>query len=390
MPSLRPRVDGQAVVEGVMLRTAEAYAVAVRRPTGEVVVRRRALPPRGSRFWSGQLPLLRALVRFFDALYLAGLACWFALVQGSGAALATADVGAERVAPRRHSGATVACATLAFVTAILPVAFVLLPAALDAAARPGWQLLAQLGWPHLAAVGARASYACLQATFLPLYLAVVAQLPPLRRLCGYHGAEHKVRAAFARGLPLNLTHARRPPAQVADCSMHGAFSFGVLATVAFLALPALVHGVPGPIAVGEGGALRVAWAGCGLRLIALLPLLALHGELHGLRRRGRDGQNACAAPGGVQDARGAWRAPWTPTIREPDAAMLEVALAAMHALMEGAEAAEPSAEPALGWRRLQGAVPAGTPSARQALRQRGSKVADGKRRPAVEDLCCTN
>lgn len=52
-------VGGQAVVEGVMMRTPNAYAVAVRRPDGEIVSTGAVLPKWGDRYPILRLPVLR-------------------------------------------------------------------------------------------------------------------------------------------------------------------------------------------------------------------------------------------------------------------------------------------------------------------------------------------
>ncbi|MCA1616666.1 MAG: DUF1385 domain-containing protein [Acidobacteria bacterium] len=52
-------VGGQAVVEGVMMRTPNAYAVAVRRPDGEIVSTGAVLPKWGDRYPVLRLPVLR-------------------------------------------------------------------------------------------------------------------------------------------------------------------------------------------------------------------------------------------------------------------------------------------------------------------------------------------
>src|SRR5438105_14494190 len=61
---------GQAVIEGVLMRGRTTYAVAVRRPDGEIEVRREALTSvvYTSRFW--KLPLLRGLAGLWEMLHL--------------------------------------------------------------------------------------------------------------------------------------------------------------------------------------------------------------------------------------------------------------------------------------------------------------------------------
>lgn len=62
-------VGGQAVIEGVMMRTPNAYAVAVRRPEGEIVFKAEKLPK-----WSDKVPLLKLPVLRGAAVLLQSMA----------------------------------------------------------------------------------------------------------------------------------------------------------------------------------------------------------------------------------------------------------------------------------------------------------------------------
>ena len=59
---------GQAVIEGVMMRGSRAMAVALRRPDGNIVVKREPLNEAIYRGPISRIPFLRGLVRLWDAL----------------------------------------------------------------------------------------------------------------------------------------------------------------------------------------------------------------------------------------------------------------------------------------------------------------------------------
>jgi len=63
-------VGGQAVLEGVMMRTPNAVAVAVRREDGEIVVRREMVPRWTDRFPILKLPLIRGTAILVQSLIL--------------------------------------------------------------------------------------------------------------------------------------------------------------------------------------------------------------------------------------------------------------------------------------------------------------------------------
>lgn len=63
-------IGGQAVLEGVMMRNKSEYAVAVRKPDGEIVVKNEKCRSSADRGLFFRLPLIRGVVAFVDSLYL--------------------------------------------------------------------------------------------------------------------------------------------------------------------------------------------------------------------------------------------------------------------------------------------------------------------------------
>jgi uncharacterized protein YqhQ len=61
-------VGGQAVIEGVMMRAPRSVAIAVRRPNGEIVVRRELVVPLSERYPIVKLPVVRGGVALFQSL----------------------------------------------------------------------------------------------------------------------------------------------------------------------------------------------------------------------------------------------------------------------------------------------------------------------------------
>ena len=63
-------VGGQAVIEGVMMRAPEAWAVAVRRPDGVIEAKRNDLPGIVSRSKGARVPFLRGIFVLAESLSL--------------------------------------------------------------------------------------------------------------------------------------------------------------------------------------------------------------------------------------------------------------------------------------------------------------------------------
>ena len=63
-------VGGQAVMEGVMMRNGDKYAVAVRKPDHEIEVKIENYKGPGSASLLRKLPIVRGVISFVDSLYL--------------------------------------------------------------------------------------------------------------------------------------------------------------------------------------------------------------------------------------------------------------------------------------------------------------------------------
>ena len=64
------RVGGQAVIEGVMMRSTHSMAVAVRKPNGEIAVKREGLTFFSEKNFFFKLPLVRGMIALVSALTL--------------------------------------------------------------------------------------------------------------------------------------------------------------------------------------------------------------------------------------------------------------------------------------------------------------------------------
>ena len=71
----RPYIGGQAVLEGVMMRSPSSFAVAVRRADGSISIRERPVEKKISRY--AKVPLLRGMVTLVESLKLGSAALRF-------------------------------------------------------------------------------------------------------------------------------------------------------------------------------------------------------------------------------------------------------------------------------------------------------------------------
>jgi uncharacterized protein YqhQ len=169
---------GQAVVEGVMMRGRDVWAVAIRKPTGDIHVESHDIDSVARRHPILRKPFLRGVI---------------ALGQALGIGFRALSISARESAPEDEQ-LTSRQMALSFVIAgvIFIGLFIVLPAA-------------TFGW-----VGRRVDSSVLVnvleglfrvALFLG-YLVLIGRAKDIRRVFAYHGAEHKTIAAYEHEEPL--------------------------------------------------------------------------------------------------------------------------------------------------------------------------------------------
>jgi uncharacterized protein YqhQ len=177
-------VGGQAVIEGVMMRSPSRVAVAVRRPEGSIAFMEKPFASITRRHRLLGLPVVRGAVGLFETLALGIGALNFSADE------ATRDEGPATGKPSAlQGGAQVLTIALSLALGIL--VFVVLPARIT-----GW-----LGFQGRLGFGLVDGLLRLLA--FVLYLALISQWKEMRRVLGYHGAEHKAIHALEAGAPLS-------------------------------------------------------------------------------------------------------------------------------------------------------------------------------------------
>jgi len=177
-----PTYGGQALVEGVLIRSGERWAVALRTPAGDLHTYAGELrPARGP--W--RLPFLRGMRALGVQLRL-GMR---ALSDSS----MLADTGQIRPVPLITTAALVAVSVVIglFVFSAIP----LLLTGREPAIEP--------------TLGQRLSEGLVKGLLLALYVVGVTRVPRYRRIFSYHGAEHMAIACAEAGLPLTRQNLAR-------------------------------------------------------------------------------------------------------------------------------------------------------------------------------------
>jgi len=198
---------GQAVIEGVMMRGQRHMAVAVRAPDGQIVVHEEALKAAIYRHPAMKLPFLRGFVALWDALGLGMKALMFSanVAMDEEEASGTTDQGPEAPSaaadnpkpktqnPKAEMGGaawTSIAIALLFMVGIFFVLPVLAANLITGLANTDSSLTQNL-----------IEGAIRLALFLS-YIWLIGFMPDIKRVFGYHGAEHKTINAYEAGVPL--------------------------------------------------------------------------------------------------------------------------------------------------------------------------------------------
>src|SRR6188508_366124 len=151
-------IGGQAVLEGVMMRGPSAWALAVRKPNGEIAEVNRPVQSVMARHWFFRLPVIRGMIALGESLAIGFRAL---AISANYAAQEEGDEG--EVETELSRGALI----FAFAIAI------------------GFALMLVKG--------------LIRVSLFIGYLLIISLLPDLRRVFEYHAAEHKVINAYEAG-----------------------------------------------------------------------------------------------------------------------------------------------------------------------------------------------
>lgn len=363
----RTHIGGSALTEGVMMRGKLSWAVAVREPSGRVYVEEHELPDPASRPAWRHWPLVRGCVSFVESMALSFKAMnlaadhaydaegeTFASLLAAGrvpdaadpaAASGAADgepipdsasaAGSESADPAAGPDASAAESASAEPDAISPLLMgvstalgILLGVALFMVVPVFVTNLLVGDYAPDNAIRWNLIEACLRIAIFVAYIWAIGLLPDMRRVFGYHGAEHLCIHCFEHGLPLTPENARRFSRLHVRCGT----AFLIMTMLVAIFVNTLVPVALWAEELGIAGAGRTAFVAASR--IVLLPLVAglsyevtvkwagAHPELRLVR--------AVLWPG-LQMQR--------LTTREPDDGMLDCAIAALECVRSREEAA---------------------------------------------------
>jgi uncharacterized protein YqhQ len=210
-------VGGQAVLEGVMMRSPHAWGIAVRKPNGEMVTHSEGLDrPSEKHKWMGW-PFVRGIATLGQAMTLGYRALQFS----ANVALEEEQKGQQK---KVEFSGWLAAANIILSVGFFIAVYKFIP----------WYATTYLA-KHNASINNHWSMGAIDGVirivlFL-LFIWGVSRMKDIRRVFQYHGAEHKTVFAFESGKPVDIPSAQQYP------TWHPRCGTSFLMTVMLISIP---------------------------------------------------------------------------------------------------------------------------------------------------------
>jgi uncharacterized protein YqhQ len=315
-------IGGQAVIEGVMMRSPNAFVVAVRKPDGSIRLRRdqwyglsNKLAFLKKPFFRGVLILIETMANGIVSLnYSANIAMdeenkKEAMKKG----VSEADYEKTKKSKEKVSWETFLSIGVSFLFGI--GLFVFLPHALTALIEKysgaTWDLQS---WQFHAVDGT------IKAFIFLAYIYLISFIPDIRKVFQYHGAEHKSISTFEAGEELTIENAKKYPTFHPRCGTTFIFFLMFVSIILFAIIFALI-----PVGTNSPVILKHLYAIL-FKVVLTLPIAGISYELIKFL-----GKNPNSTFGRVLSYPGKMLQKLT--TKEPDETQLEIALASIKAVL---------------------------------------------------------
>ncbi len=308
----RVNIGGQAVLEGIMMKGPESYALAVRKPDKEIDVQVTKYKSMGERHKALNIPVIRGIVSFIESLYI-----------GIGTLMKSSEYFEEEEEDKKtqqkeseqnkpdqkkqeqnKSGSDKGymILTLVISLAIAIGVFVLLPAAVA-------NLLYKVTNNSIVV---NLFEGVLRLAIFLGYVALISLMEDIKRTFMYHGAEHKTINCLEAGADLTVENVRKYTRFHKRCGTSFVFIVMIISVIVFMFVKT-----------------DVLW----IRLLSRLLLIpGIAGISYEFIRYAGKHDNACST---ILSQPGLWVQRLT--TKEPDDSMIEVAIKSVEAVIDWRE-----------------------------------------------------
>lgn len=208
-------IGGQAVIEGVMMKNKNTYAVAVRKPDGEICVKKEETKDGCFAGWK-KIPLLRGVFQFVDSLVLGMKTLTYsASFWEDEEEKGKAETEEEQKKSEKKEQMVMA-GTVAFSVVLAVAIFMVLP----------YLITDFIGNRIPSRIVQTTIEGVIRIAIFILYILLISRMEDIRRVFMYHGAEHKCINCIENGYDLNVENVRKSSKEHKRCGT--SFLFFVL------------------------------------------------------------------------------------------------------------------------------------------------------------------
>jgi uncharacterized protein YqhQ len=294
-------IGGQAVMEGVMMKNQDRYAVAVRKPDHKIEVKVNHYKGTVQNKRLRSLPVVRGVVSFVESLYLGMSTLMYSasFFEDEEEIAARKTMTTEEKKKQEKKDAAMMTGTVAFSIVLALLIFFMLPYFLSGILRR-WvasQTLVSL------------FEGVIRLVIFLAYIALISRMEDIRRVFMYHGAEHKCINCIEHGLPLTVENVKKSSRQHKRCGTSFLLIVMLISIVFFMFIR-----------------VDARWLQLLLRLLLIPVIAGVSYEF--IRLAGRYDNalvNLLSQPGLMLQGM---------TTREPDEEMIEVGIASVEAVFD--------------------------------------------------------
>ena len=309
-------IGGQALIEGIMMKSPEKTAMAVRKPNGEIYIENISENSLRNRHKFFALPVIRGVVAFVESLIggyktmmrSADISGFTDLTEETAESETDGEVTENTEESEKNNSALMTVLTVigtVLGVALAVVLFLLLP-------RLCVSLLEYLFKTKFSPAAHSAIEQGIKLVVLVLYMYSISFMKDIRRVFMYHGAEHKTIFCYEHGLDMTVENVRKERRFHPRCGTSFMILMILVSFIVSFAVQILFRGVYDNAAVWVGVKILMIPLICGLGF----EILRICGKYDNLFTK------IIAAPG-----------LWLQriTTKEPDDDMIEIAIAALKA-----------------------------------------------------------
>lgn len=287
-------IGGQAVIEGVMMRNGNDYAVAVRKPDQTIEVKKDRFIGLNARWHTKKIPIIRGVLSFIDSLVLGMSTLTYS------ASFFEDEEEAEKAKEKdSKSDAVFMGLTVALSVVIAVVLFMLTP----------FFISSLFGKVIKSPMALAVIEGLIRIAIFFIYIVAISQMKDIQRVFMYHGAEHKTINCIEHGAELTPENAAKYSRLHKRCGTSFLLIVMVVSIICFMFIRV------------DNMALKIV-----LRVILVPVIAGVSFEI--IQWAGRSESclvNIVSKPGLMLQKL---------TTREPDLEMLEVAIASIEAIYD--------------------------------------------------------